>query len=276
MKALLVLLATVVVQISASAADLSGPWKTEFDTQIGVQKYTFTLKQVMYLFTPDFNLTGESDVYLSFHSLWEQNQDSIASVEYSIDQGQTWLPVAYFLDEDDVIRVDETIDAVATLTELRDDVATYIDPVSGETLGGTYGFFIGAEVSAELAPFISPRIDDDPSDSKRIELFRLPAADNQATVRFRFAHAGSDSWYWGVDNFGLYSIPSGGEQPELSISQGQGSQITVSWDSAATGFTLQATAVLGEAADWQPVNGVANNSVTLEAAGDARYFRLVK
>ena len=27
------------------AADVTGTWKAEFDTQIGVQKYTFTLKQ---------------------------------------------------------------------------------------------------------------------------------------------------------------------------------------------------------------------------------------
>ncbi len=31
--------------VFARAADLSGTWKAEFDTQIGVQKYTFTLKQ---------------------------------------------------------------------------------------------------------------------------------------------------------------------------------------------------------------------------------------
>lgn len=29
----------------AFAADLSGTWKAEFDTQIGVQKYTYTFKQ---------------------------------------------------------------------------------------------------------------------------------------------------------------------------------------------------------------------------------------
>jgi enterochelin esterase-like enzyme len=33
------------LSLSAFAADITGTWKTEFDTQIGVQKYTFTLKQ---------------------------------------------------------------------------------------------------------------------------------------------------------------------------------------------------------------------------------------
>lgn len=31
--------------LAARAADLSGTWKAEFDTQIGKQNYTFTLKQ---------------------------------------------------------------------------------------------------------------------------------------------------------------------------------------------------------------------------------------
>ena len=33
-----------------------------------------------------------------------------------------------------------------------------------------------------------------------------PKADNQAKVRIRFAMNGTWSWYWAVDNFGLYSI----------------------------------------------------------------------
>src|SRR6195256_937441 len=49
--------------------------------------------QIVYLFSKDFDLTGHANVYLSFHSLWEQNQDSIGAVEYSVDQGTTWLPI---------------------------------------------------------------------------------------------------------------------------------------------------------------------------------------
>lgn len=33
-------------------------------------------------------------------------------------------------------------------------------------------------------------------------------ADNQARVRLRFAYAGTDSWYWGVDDFGMYALGS--------------------------------------------------------------------
>ena len=39
---------TLIFVLSVLAADLSGKWKTEFDTQVGIQKYTFT-----------FNVEGE-------------------------------------------------------------------------------------------------------------------------------------------------------------------------------------------------------------------------
>ena len=45
MKTPIALLALATLAFSAWAADISGTWKAEFDTQIGVQKYTFTLKQ---------------------------------------------------------------------------------------------------------------------------------------------------------------------------------------------------------------------------------------
>ena len=45
MKTRLFLLVLVAVQLSALAADVTGTWKAQFETQIGVQKYAFTLKQ---------------------------------------------------------------------------------------------------------------------------------------------------------------------------------------------------------------------------------------
>ena len=48
-----------------------------------------------------------------------------------------------------------------------------------------YGAYIGAEISEELAPYISGRINDNHTESKRYELFRLPEADGKKTVRFR-------------------------------------------------------------------------------------------
>lgn len=165
--------------------------------------------QVQYLFSPDFNLAGKSNVYVFYNSIYEQNQDSIGSVEYSIDEGKTWLPIIYMVDAADIIRqADGKIDGYATLNEPRGDTAKYTDPITGEDKGGYYGAFIGVSSNlwSTLGPLISGRINDDPIESKRIELFRLPQADNQAKVRFRFAQGGTGSWYFGIDNFGLYSI----------------------------------------------------------------------
>ena len=170
--------------------------------------------QVVYLFSRDFDLTGHNNVYLSYHSMWEQNQDSIGAVEYSIDEGATWLPVVYMLDGPDIVRTgDGSIDALATFTNLHtadgfQAVATYIDPNDSQLKGGYYGAFIGvaSNLWSTLGSYISARNDDNPVESKRVEIFRLPAADNQSKVRLRFAHAGTDSWYFGIDNVGLYSI----------------------------------------------------------------------
>lgn len=170
---------------------------------------------VMFLFTQEFDLSGRTNVHLCFHSIYEQNQDNLAAVEYSTDRGTNWLPLVYYLDGPDVLTTSGAIDAVKTLTNRYSDVATYREPGNPQLKGGYYGAFIGAPISQALAPFIATRVDDDPIGSKRVELYRLPAADNASTVRFRFAYAGADSWYWGIDNFGLYSI-SPGQMPEIS------------------------------------------------------------
>jgi enterochelin esterase-like enzyme len=45
MKYPLILVTLAAFQLAALAADVTGTWKAEFDTQIGVQKYTYILKQ---------------------------------------------------------------------------------------------------------------------------------------------------------------------------------------------------------------------------------------
>jgi hypothetical protein len=165
--------------------------------------------QVMYLFSKDFDLTGRDNVYVAFHSLWEQNQDSVGAVEYSVDEGATWLPLVYYLESGDIVRDGSgAIDPVATFGTMRGDIAAYTDPGTLEPRGGYYGAFIGVDSNrwSTLAPFILSKVDDDPIGSKRVEVFHLPAAANQPRVRLRFAHAGTDSWYFGVDNVGLYSL----------------------------------------------------------------------
>lgn len=240
----------------------------------GNSGYRNGMGQILYLFTPDFDLTGRTDVHLSFHSLWEQNQDSMAAVEYSIDSGQTWLPIIYMLNNGDIIQDAEgQVDAVATLTTEDSEAAQYVDPETGETLGRTYGTFIGAEITPDLGLYISGRTDDDAVGSKRVELFRIERADNQPKVRFRFAHAGNDSWYFGIDNFGLYSI---GESAASSIQAVRnGSSITLTWTGSA-GVVLQKAAALSGAA-WEDVAGTSNASSHTETiSGTAAFYRLFR
>ncbi len=45
MKTSLILLTLAALPCFGFAADVTGTWKAEFDTQRGLQKYTFTLKQ---------------------------------------------------------------------------------------------------------------------------------------------------------------------------------------------------------------------------------------
>jgi hypothetical protein len=230
--------------------------------------------QVLFLFTPDFDLTGKTAVHLSFHSLWEQNQDSIATVEYSIDSGATWLPILYMIEPADVVRdAAGQVDAVQTLTAEHGDVARYTDPTTGETIGGTYGAFLGAEINASLAPFISARVEDDPVDSKRVEVFRLDKADNQAKVRFRFGHAGTDSWYFGIDNFGIYSLTQSDGARITAVLQG--SSVSLSWP-GGPGIVLQKTTSLSNA-NWEDVVGTSGASTATEpATGTATFYRLFR
>ncbi len=237
--------------------------------------------QLMYLFSPDFNLSGKSNVFLSYHSLWHQNQDSMGSVEYSIDQGLHWLPVVYMLDDQnqsaDVIRLsDGTTDAVTTMTTNHTDLPLFTNPDTGEEMGGYYGAYIGAPVTQDLAPFISGRINDDSVESKRVELFRLAGADRQANVRFRFAHIGSDSWYFGIDDFGLYSItaPEGPVTLKVSLS---GTTLTFTWTGGGGSYQLQKATSL-TTPSWQNV-GPSTTATTASdtlAAGPGFYRLLVQ
>ncbi|MDB6133642.1 MAG: Immunoglobulin I-set domain protein [Verrucomicrobiales bacterium] len=236
--------------------------------------------QVQYLFTPDINLTGHSNLYLFYNSMYEQNQDNIGSVEYSIDQGATWLPILYMVDKNDLV-LNNTggIDAEATLTNPQTDTATYFDETTGETIGGYYGAFIGAAPATwpTLAPYISGRINDDPLESKRVEFHRIPQADNQAKVRFRFAQAGTASWYFGIDNFAIYAMPAD-TAPPLNIAW-QNGKVVISWPATAADWKLQSSTALA-AGSWTDAPGaaVSGSNMILEVTPSAPrlYYRLYK
>jgi len=178
-----------------------------------------------FLYTNDYDLSQHKDVHLGFYSHYAQNQDSSGSLEYSIDEGETWLPVLYMIDRDDIVRDgDGNVDAITTLENEHGDIAIGYHPDTFEEVGGYYGAYIGAEITEELAPYISGRIDDNQTESKRYELFRLPEADGQKTVRFRLAKSGTYSWYWGIDNFGIYSIAPSSMPEVVEASPAAGSQ----------------------------------------------------
>jgi hypothetical protein len=251
--------------------------------------------QIQMLFSPDFDLTGKTDVHLAFNSFYEQNQDSIGIVEYSIDQGKTWLPVIYMLNDQnvtqggsDILRMTNAlgqvvIDAAGTLTNIirfgaiAPEGTVNDTPLVDDGMGGTrrtlWPEFIEARPIDSLGPYIDGRMNDDPVESKRIEVFRLPQADNQPKVRLRFAQAGTGSWYFGIDNLGLYSIRPEAA-PMLSIAK-SGNSVTVSWPAGVTGFTLQSASSLTNP-QWASVPGVANNSVTITIGTSNQFFRLVK
>ena len=240
--------------------------------------------QIQVIVTPDYNLTGKNNIYLGLKSSYVQNQDSMAVAEYSIDKGANWLPIVYMINDKtsntDIVRnADGSIDAVKTLTTTAGDIAKVIDPASGARVAaGKYADFILAKPIESLGPYISGRIDDDKAESMRYERYRLTSADNQANVRIRFVQAGTGSWWWGLDDVGIYSASEGTSAagPSLKVALSAG-KVVISWPASATGFKLQSAATLGGA--WTDVSGAqtvgSDLQVSVTPAGMA-FYRLVK
>jgi hypothetical protein len=231
--------------------------------------------QVMFLQTSDYDLSGKNNIHLSLHSIYEQNQDSFGSVEYSIDQGQTWLPIVYLIDGADIVFDGEGIDALATLNTEHGDTATWSEP-PGAARGGNYGDLIGVAPGlwSTLAPYLSARVDDDPVESKRVELFALPEAEDQAAVRFRLAYCGTDSWYFGVDNFGLYSITTGEVPARIESAAVIDGNVVLSWSGGNPPFQVQRTGSL-TAPGWEDVGAATDTRTFSEPATAAGgYYRI--
>jgi hypothetical protein len=215
--------------------------------------------QVQVAFTKDYNLTGKTNIFVAWKSIYEQNQDNMASVEYSVDKGATWLPVIYYLDDQngaaDVIRTNGVIDVTATFGTPRADQA----------YGLSFGSFIGAKVGTNLIPYIAGRINDSVVDGKRIEFVRIPMADNQSTVRFRFCQAGTGSWYFGIDDFGIYSV----NNPVIAT---QPASQSANANTAVT-FSVDATSSTPMTYQWQyngtAIPGATNATYTLATATPA-------
>lgn len=228
--------------------------------------------QVQFLTTRAFDLSGfTKKAVLFFHCIYEQNQDSIGAIEYSIDDGATWRPVAYFLEPPDIkLNADGSVDGLRTMNDANADTATWVE--NGVTKGDTYGALIAAPITAALGDYIEPRLNDDDNEGKRPEVYYLPDAAGKTNVRLRFAQGGTGSWYFGFDNLGLYdvevSLPEVSVPPVLNAPGRQGDNLVLSW--TGTGTLEQADAVNGP---WSEATSQANPQ-TVPTTGAGKFYRL--
>jgi hypothetical protein len=161
-----------------------------------------------------------------------QNQDNMNFMEYSVDGGVNWLPALYMFNLDPFLLTygppPFSSNSVATLFSTISPSRNWTPNANG--IGTNYGSYIKAPINNSLIPFITGHIDDSNTDGKRIEVIRLAAADGQPDVRFRLNANGTSSWFWGIDNFGLYEIntPVFTAQPaNATIASGSGATFSV-------------------------------------------------
>jgi hypothetical protein len=232
--------------------------------------------QVQFIISKPFNLSAVANPLLSFSSLYEQNQDSTGTVEYSVDGGVSWLPVVIYLDIIDTggdikYNPDGSVDAVTTLTAPNVDTAAWVD--NGVQKGDKYGDALLTPITAALGDYIAPRINDNPTIDKRIEVFSLPQASHKADVRLRFAQLGTGSWYFGVDNIAFYDAPGApisGAVPKFNTVTLQGGNMSISW--TGTGTLEQADVVTGP---WTTAPSQANpQNVSVTGGVNARFYRI--
>jgi hypothetical protein len=161
------------------------------------------------LFTSGISCVGRSNVFVAFNSIYEQNQDNMDFMEYSVDGGTNWLPGIYYFDNDpsqpaDLLLTNGVVDVPSTFA--RVDNSRNWSPDTSPVHATNYGSYIKAPISIIKPADVVGRFNDDTFDGKRIEVIRLPQADGKANVRFRFNANGTSAWFWGIDDFGLYEI----------------------------------------------------------------------
>ncbi len=151
--------------------------------------------------------------------------------------------------------------------------------VAFDRVAGTYTLYVnGAREAANVGPYSK----GDPTTSLWL------IGHSESTVP---ATTDVDSWTGFLDDMRVYNrllnvndvralYYSAGGQPALSITQ-NGNNVVLSWSSAATGFNLQSTDVLGTG--WTNVAGTPTasddgltQSITVAASGNAKFYRLQK
>ena len=143
--------------------------------------------QVDYLFTGDYDLTGQTNTWVAFNSMYSQENYELGALEYSIDQGATWLPIVYMLSSNPstIVLTNGVVNPDATMN----NVDLHIPYGTSCGYGNWYGPFIGvsSDLYGTLGPYIRLCAPSDHVTWHRVEHFPLPMADGQSKVRFRFA-----------------------------------------------------------------------------------------
>lgn len=222
--------------------------------------------QTQFITTKPYDLSGFKDVVMTFSSIYEQNQDSLGAVEYSVDGGVNWLPVMYFLEEPDIkLNADGTVNAVRTFTDPNTDTSSWVDN-DGNAKGLKYGDGLGAPITAALGDYVVPRINDGEVEGKRVEVARLNNAAGKSDVRIRLAAMGTDSWYFAIDNLAFYDIPSAGAAPTLSVGR-NGNNIVITFE----GSLETKDSITG---NWVPL--AATSPLTLTSPAGTKFYRAVR
>lgn len=246
--------------------------------------------QYQEMFTGDIDCSGRTNVFVAFNSFYEQNQDNMNLVEYSIDGGTNWLPVRYFFctlgngEQSDIYYTNNAagnpvidIGPTFSLPDPNRNWAPWPAGCTDTTVcpphSTNYGIYVDAPITTNLIPYIGGYTNDDTFSSKEIVVVRLAQADGQKKVRFRFLDDGTSSWFWGIDNFGLYEIntPVINTQPQSQTAD------------AATPVTFSVSAASASPLTYQwqfsgvNIAGATNSSYTIESVGpgDAGQYKVI-
>jgi hypothetical protein len=217
-------------------------------------------------------------IYSSIMRMSAEANVQADGIEYSIDGGKTWLPgviyvtIAHLKPGYIQLALNGSIDVGLTLNAFW-SVLTWTDPVTKQTVGGTFGSGLAEPVTQALAPYLAPRSDGQAIDA-RVDGIRLPMASKQSDVRLRFYQLGNCSWWWGVDNLAFYDVAptttaATPTAPHIDSILASGGSITVKW---SNGGTLQSSPSLSSPS-W---TSTGNNSGTFteSLAAGAKFYRV--
>jgi hypothetical protein len=235
--------------------------------------------QIQIALSAPFNLSSVTNPVLTFHSgarlSGNGEQDSL---EYSVDNGATWLPAIIMHNSTRVFQnPDGTYDALKMMTNVWADVAKYPvdqDPTTRYFLsagpnGGKFGDVLMTPIAPSLSAFIANRNDGQPA--RKVEAIRLPAASRKSSVILRFCHYGSCGWEWAVDNIAFYDIapPTPTAPPVITSITPAVGQITVKW---SNGGTLEYATSLTNPT-WTST-GNSSGTFTEAISGSAKFYRV--